>query len=83
MDAHLDAFSDELCQVNTCVGWIAWRQAVMGGYTVASSPKASEYESDGSSSADDVEDDDDGSPSDDEMPTWSFYRFVTRDKKGK
>ena len=36
---------------------------------MASSPEASEYESDGSSSVDDVEDDDDGSPSDDEMST--------------
>ena len=42
----------------------------MGGYIVASSPDASEDESDGSDSADDAEDDDDGSPSDDEMSTW-------------
>ena len=69
MDALLDTLSDELCQVNTRVGRIARRQAVMGGYTVASSPKASEDESDGFGSADDVEDDDDGSPSDDEMST--------------
>ena len=42
----------------------------MGGYTVASSPKASEDESDdGSGSADNAEDDDDGLPSDDEMST--------------
>ena len=41
----------------------------MGGYTVASSPEASEDESDGFDSADDAEDDDDGSPSDDEMST--------------
>ena len=41
----------------------------MGGYIMASSPKASEDESNGSGSADNAEDDDDGSPSDDEMPT--------------
>ena len=72
MDAHLDTLSDELCQVNTCVSRIARRHAVMGGFTVASSPspQASEDESDdGSCSVDDVEDDDDGSPSDDEMST--------------
>ena len=42
----------------------------MGGFTVASSPKASVDESDnGPDSADDAEDDDDGSPSDNEMST--------------
>ena len=73
MDAHLDTLSDELCQVNTYVGRIARRQAMIGGFTMASSPspEASEDESDnGSSGADDAdEDDDDGSPSDDEMST--------------
>ena len=69
MDAHLDTLSDELCQVNTHVGRIARQQAVIGGYTVASSSEASEDKSDGSDSADDTEDDDDGSPSDDEMST--------------
>ena len=72
MDAHLDTLSDELCQVNTWVGRIARRQAVMGGFTVASSHslEASKDESDdGSDSADNAEDDDDGSPSDDEMST--------------
>ena len=69
MDACLDTLSDELCQVNTSVGRIARRQAMIGGFTVASSPspEASEDESDdGSCSAEDV---DDGSPSDDEMST--------------
>ena len=36
---------------------------------MASSPEASEDESDGSGSADDAKDDDDGLPSDDEMST--------------
>ena len=69
MDARLDTLSDELCQVNTHVGCISQRQAVMCGYTMASSPESSEDESDGFSNADDVEDDDDGSLSDDEMST--------------
>ena len=69
MDAHLDTLSDELCQVNIRVGRIVRRQAVMGGYTVASSPEASKDKSDGFGSANDVEDDDDGSPSDDEIST--------------
>ena len=51
------------------VSRIARRQAVICGYTVASSPKASEDKSDGFDSADDTEDNDDGSPSDDEMST--------------
>ena len=42
MDARLDTLNDELCQVNTHVGGIARRQAMMGGYTMASSPEASE-----------------------------------------
>ena len=80
MDARLDTLSNELCQVNTHVGRIAWRQAMMGGYTVSSSPKD---ESDGSSSVDDAKDNYDGSPSDDEMSIWCTYPFVTHDKKGK
>ena len=71
-DARLDTLSDELCQVNTRVGRIARRQAVIGGFTVASSPSSptSKDESDNGSDNDDVdEDDDDGSPSDDEMST--------------
>ena len=70
MDAHLDTLSDELCQVNTRVGRIARRQAIMGGFTVASSPSppASEDESDeGSNSAN--KDDGASSPNDDEMST--------------
>ena len=58
MDARLDTLSDELCQVNTRVGRITRRQAVIGGFIVASSPssEASEDESDnGSGNADDAE----------------------------
>ena len=69
MDARLDTLSDELCQVNTRVSHIVRQQVVMGGYIVASSPEASEDESDGSGNADETEDDDDDLPSDDEMST--------------
>ena len=57
MDAHLNTLSDELCQVNSCVGRIIRRQAVMGGFTASPSlspspsPQASEDE-DASSSGD-------------------------------
>ena len=71
-EARLDTLSDELFQVNTRVGHIARRQAVMGGFTMASSPspEAFEDESDDGFSSDDAdEDDNDGSPSDDEMST--------------
>ena len=37
MDACLDTLSDKLCQANTRVGLITQQQAVMGGYTMASS----------------------------------------------
>ena len=60
MDARLDTLSDELCQVNTCVGHIARRQAIMGSFTVASSPSppASKDESDDGSGSEDADQDD-------------------------
>ena len=83
MDARLDTLSNELCQVNTHVGCIARWQAVMGGFTVASSPEASEDKSnDGSDSDDDAKDDNDGSPSDDEMSTWFTYPLLLVTKRG-
>ena len=62
MDARLDTFNDELCQVKTCVGRIAQRQAEMGGYTMPSTPVAPTEESD----VDDDDDDDNDANSDDE-----------------
>ena len=70
MDARLDTLSDELCQVNTRVGRIARRQAVMGGFTASSSPSppASEDENDNGSGSNDVDEDNGASSSsDDEM----------------
>ena len=73
MDARLDIFNDELCQVNTHVGRIARRQAEMGGYTMPSNLMAPVDESDADDDDDaDSDDEDDGdasSPSDDEMST--------------
>ena len=72
MNARLDTLSDKLCQVNTRVGCIARRQAIMGGFTIASSPSppTSKDESDDCSGSDDADEDDGASsPSDDEMST--------------
>ena len=46
--------------MNTCIGRIAERQTVMGGFTIASSPSppASEDESDDGSDSDDADEDD-------------------------
>ena len=61
IDAHLDTLSDELCQVNTRIGHIAPRQAIMGGFTASPSPspQASKDEGNDDGSSDDDDDDDD------------------------
>ena len=71
MEARLDTLSDELCQVNTCNGRIARRQAEMGGYTMPSTPVAPTDESDvdDATTSDDEDDGDASSLSDDEMST--------------
>ena len=75
MDACLNTLSDELYQVDTCVGRvgrIARRQAAMGCFTtyISPSPPASEDESDDGSSSDDADEDNGASsPSDDEIST--------------
>ena len=38
MNALLATLTDKLCQVNTCVGRIARRQARLGGFTASLSP---------------------------------------------
>ena len=89
MDAHLDNLRDELCQENTHVGRIAWRQAEMGAYTMPSTPVAPADESDADDAADDdddvdYDDEDDGiasSPSDDEMSTWHSYPLLLMTKR--
>ena len=72
LDARLDTLSDELCQVNTCVGRIARRQAHLGGFIESPSPslEASKDEDDNGDSNDDGDEDNCASlPSDDEMST--------------
>ena len=64
MDARLNTLSDELCQVNTCVGRIARRQAEMGGYTMPSTLVAPADKSDADDDDDaDSDDKDDGDAS--------------------
>ena len=67
-DSRLDTLNDELCQVNTRVGRIAQRQAVMGDFTASSSPspQASKDESDDDCSGSDDADVDDGTSSSDD-----------------
>ena len=81
MDARLDTLSDELCQVNTRVGHIAWWQARLGGFVASPFPfpEASEDEDDDGDSDDD-EDEDDSSSGDDEMIAWVTcpLPFVTK-----
>ena len=66
MDARLDSLTDEMCQVNTCVGHITRRQARLGGFAPSPSPSP-EALADEDDDADDDEDDDTSSSNDDEM----------------
>ena len=71
MDARLDTFSDELCQVKTRVSHIAQRQACLGGFAASPSPSLEAFEDDNGDDGDgDGDDEDDASSSnDDEMTT--------------
>ena len=73
MDARLDTFNDELCQMNTCVSHIARQQAHLGGFVESPSPslEASEdKDNNGYSNDDDEDENEDASlPSGDEMTT--------------
>ena len=71
--------------MNTHVGHIAQQQAVMGGFTVASSPSppASKDESDDGFGSDDVDKDDGASLlRDDEMSTRCTYPLSLVTKRG-
>ena len=62
MDARLDTLSDELCQVNTCIGCIALRQARLGSFVASPSPSLEAFEDeddDGDSDGDDEDEDED------------------------
>ena len=77
MDAHLDTLSTELYQVNVCVGCIARRQAIVGGFAPEPTPSpphlvafdfdANDDDDDGDD--DDASDDDGDASSTDEMST--------------
>ena len=69
MDAHLDTLNDELCQVNTRVGFIAWRHTHLSGFTTSPSPslEASTNEDGDDGAADDEDEDASYSSSDEEM----------------
>ena len=85
MDACLDTLNDELCQVNTHVGRIAWQQACLSGFVESSSPSP-EAPKDGDDNGGFDGDDDD---EDKELFQWrgddclSDLPFVIHDKKGK
>ena len=68
MDARLDSFTDEICQMNTLIGHIARQQARLGGFasSPSPSPKAS-ADKDGDDG--DGEDDNASFSSDDKMMT--------------
>ena len=75
MDAHLDTLTDEISQVTTSVGYIARRQAHLGGFVASPppSPQASKDKDDDDSSGDDDDDDEeeDVNSSSDEVTTAS------------
>ena len=77
IDTRFDTFSDELCQVHTCVGHIAHRQACMGGFVASPSPSPSleatkdEDNDDVSGSNDDATAEEDASSSNDDEMTAS------------
>ena len=84
MDAYLDTFSDELCQVNTCVGRIAWRQACLSGFVASPfpSPEALADEDSDDGADNDDEDEDASSSSDDEMMTFRWLTLCHSWQKG-
>ena len=90
MDARLDTLSDELCQVNTCVGHIARRQARLGGFVESPSPSLEapeDKDNDGDSNDNDDDEDEDedeyaSSPSDDEMIAQVTYPLSLVTKMG-
>ncbi|KAK9992921.1 hypothetical protein SO802_022624 [Lithocarpus litseifolius] len=69
MDAHLDMLTDELCQVNTCVGHIARRQACLGGFIESPYPPPAASDDDESNDNDDEDDGDASSSNIDKMST--------------
>ena len=74
MDTRLDTLFIEMYQVNVCVGYIARRQATMGGFALEATPSQpsvdSDFDDDDGNDDDASEDDDNGDAnSTDEMST--------------
>ena len=84
MDARLDTLSDELCQVNTRVDCIEWRQARLSGFAASPfpSPEASADEDNDDGADNDDEDEDASSSSDEEMTTSQWLTFCHSWQKG-
>ena len=75
-----------MCQVNTRVSHIAWRQARLGGFVESPtpSPETSEDEdNDGGFDGGDDEDDGTSSSSDDEMIAWVTCPLLFMIKEGE
>ena len=77
MDARLDSFTNELCQVNTRVSRIAWQQAHLGGFAAWPSPFP-----EASADEDGDDEDDASSSSDDEMTTTQWLTLCHLWQKG-
>ena len=82
MDARFDSLTDEMCQMNTLVGRIAWQQARLGGFAPSPSPslKAS-VDKDGDDGDD--EDDNASSSNDDKMMTSQWLTLCHSWQKGE
>ena len=74
VDARLDTLTTEMYQVNTRVGYIAKRQAHLGGFVKSPSPPPEASEDDDDSNDDDDDKDGDASSfSTNEMYAWYSY----------
>ena len=83
MDAYLDTLSDELCQVNTRVGRIAWHQAHLGGFVASPSLSLEASADEDDKDGDDDEDEYTSFSSDDEMTTSQWLTLCHSWQKGK
>ena len=88
MDACLDTLSDELCQMNTRVSRISWRQARLGGFVESPSPSpeaSKDEDGDGDFNDDDDDEDEDenaSSSDDDTMTAFVTYPLSFVIKRG-
>ena len=79
MDARFDSLTDEMCQMNTLVGRIAWQQARLGGFAPSPSPSLKALlDKDG-----DDEDDNASSSNDDKMMTSQWLTLCHSWQKGE